>query len=806
VSGALNMFGGRVRFDIMMAKLAAKFGFAIDLSIDGILINKAFNTVLGEKLAAVIVPFDVKKLDFTLSTEKIDLNSYDTLGWGGVQQIPRGVAFTVKAAFAKRSNNALFKMLSDFMPGDFQLQISFDGNKLALKLILPDIKFSSNAILTDAAISIGAELQPSFKLFVGVGCTLKAIISGDTLLFKASIEASLGIAAKVTISLALEGTWTKAFGIKKLSIGDLIGEVGLTMIPPYIVALKLGGTMTIGEPHEDPITGKLYFSIDLADPTNNYFYGSVNRLVIGQFLKIVFGVNGIPPLIAESGFPRGLMMSFGFKETRTPAGDMVYPGFYMKGSLQILGFGGDAEVQLSPERNKISVALTPFKVGCIQFSRNKGDTANGPYFLVDMVTAPFSFRGEMEAYLKLAIFEFYAKIAVGTNSFMVQIETPIFIIFEAKLKVEATYPSGNFASSSFKFDAEIKTGKIKDAVVSAIRNFREAATAGFKKATAAIDSATNAINDAYNRCMNACGLKCPGFIEYLAHAQSDAHGEAGVAFLETLVETKDHQEFDISIAEWHFIEQLAQVDSMSHLSAEHWIQQGVMVDTETVLEQMAHSELNTKLRFDAMHSIESLDQVDVYIREGISMLQMYEKSILEHDIAIHGKLKWGWFKKAVKTVARGVTSVAKKVVSVAKTVGKGVVSVAKTVGKAVVNVGCQAAALVCKGACQTTKVASAATGMASSVVSGLSSALSACLGFIETILNGFDIFINIGGGLNAEAFSFYTNFRLRVGSANIGFGVNIDFRMSKLSELANMIWEKVKEYILKSVPGIGKLF
>lgn len=71
------------------------------------------------------------------------------------------------AQFDPRSQNNFFQVMAKAMSGSFTLQASFDGDALTLKLMLPDIPFSAEVMLTQASLDIGAKMQPP-AVFVGV--------------------------------------------------------------------------------------------------------------------------------------------------------------------------------------------------------------------------------------------------------------------------------------------------------------------------------------------------------------------------------------------------------------------------------------------------------------------------------------------------------------------------------------------------------------------------------------------------------------------------------------------------------------
>jgi hypothetical protein len=127
---------------------------------------------------------------------------------------------------------------------------------------------------------------------------------------------------------------------------------------------------------------------------------------------------GLPSLIANSGFPQGLQMSYnaGLQAVTVPMSNpaITIPAncFHLKGSFNILGFGGFGEVLVGKNQFMFNITLNPLKLGTLQLSRSKTDVINGPNFYVNAVTSPSSFSANMEGYVNLFLFQAYAKIAV----------------------------------------------------------------------------------------------------------------------------------------------------------------------------------------------------------------------------------------------------------------------------------------------------------------------------------------------------------------------------------------------------------
>jgi hypothetical protein len=135
----------------------------------------------------------------------------------------------------------------------------------------------------------------------GVQASLRAIIGSSNLLF--SMSCTLDITrALVTFAISMEGAWQEPLGLKGFTLSNLIGSISVGP-PTGLSALMVGGTITIGEypttaeNTERSITGSMYVNIDLNTPTNNWFYGSVSSLTLGNFLGICCGVKGMIPCL-----------------------------------------------------------------------------------------------------------------------------------------------------------------------------------------------------------------------------------------------------------------------------------------------------------------------------------------------------------------------------------------------------------------------------------------------------------------------------------------------------------------------------
>eukprot|EP00455_Lapot_gusevi_P039067 TRINITY_DN4377_c0_g1_i2.p4 TRINITY_DN4377_c0_g1~~TRINITY_DN4377_c0_g1_i2.p4 ORF type:complete len:100 (-),score=47.90 TRINITY_DN4377_c0_g1_i2:114-413(-) len=90
-------------------------------------------------------------------------------------------------------------------------------------------------------------------------------------------------------------------------------------------------------------------------------------------------------------------------------------------------------------------------------------------------------------------------------------------------------------------------------------------------------------------------------------------------------------------------------------------------------------------------------------------------------------------------------------------------------------------------------------------VQGLKFLITGALKLIDTILSAFDFKISFGGKLSLEQVSVKLGVDIRIGSAHLKVSISITIKMASLKELAKLVFKHVKDYVLKKIPGIGKL-
>lgn len=189
-----------------------------------------------------------------------------------------------------------------------------------------------------------------------------------------SVTAELGVAASVLFSFQMVGTWEHAFGIKRLTISNVLAEVGVMSLAPFLYDIGAGGVISIGDRNDpNPMSGSIYFRVNLKDPSENYFFGKIVGATLGNIFSKLLGIDlPLPGFLKDIGFSL-LQASYCMNPlgTTTPNEDIVPFGFYLKGVVNIFGVTATTELLFSKSELKLSFELSSFNLGFLRVSRSK---------------------------------------------------------------------------------------------------------------------------------------------------------------------------------------------------------------------------------------------------------------------------------------------------------------------------------------------------------------------------------------------------------------------------------------------------
>jgi hypothetical protein len=237
IFGDVNVFGITMEFNAVFAKAQGKYVMVFGWGVPEATIDKIpgmmKSILLGNPITDLL---KFTRAGVTVSTGAIDLGDYPALRFKGAQfsHLERGVAFALSAKFKESKTNGVMQALSKV--NEFTLQLAVTDTVLTFSLLIERIKVSNQISLTKLGVEFKCELQSpkadiSLKgsLELALGKTPGAVAgSASQGLLVFTVSASFDpIKTKVSFALSMKGMWRGAFGIKQLSIGNLIGGTTL---------------------------------------------------------------------------------------------------------------------------------------------------------------------------------------------------------------------------------------------------------------------------------------------------------------------------------------------------------------------------------------------------------------------------------------------------------------------------------------------------------------------------------------------------------------------------------------------------
>ena len=334
------------------------------------------------------------------------------------------------------------------------------GSKASFQLeatISSVAQFEISAGVDNIRLSDSIELREC-ALFFDVGKETSAGIRATLALSDPQLEFTgelSGGVEGITFRFTMKGLWKRAFGISYLTLGNAILSGSLKPVYPFLTALELGASLSLGRLEVD-----VYVGLDVVDPFQNYFYGSVNRsLTMSDVLRAFHSSVRLPRVVAESGFPDGLHVSFSAtSRVLSPSGISIPRGIVINGTVQILGFRLTADIDVNlPKNVKVMVTMTPLNLakGLIKIFKSKNDRSNGPLLDIDMkVDGVPSVNVVANGYVNFlgGMIESEEQLLITNSLFVLNLRGALFV-FEASLRIYASY--GSLHAASFRVSGSI---------------------------------------------------------------------------------------------------------------------------------------------------------------------------------------------------------------------------------------------------------------------------------------------------------------------------------------------------------------
>lgn len=503
MQGSFTIKGFPASFSVLLGRFTKMF-LAFDVGIESMMANSVLDDVLGSS-ATMFSAFKFSTFHLIISTSNVDIGTYPALQYSpDVLSLKRGFAVVANAKFSTTSSNPLIAMLGKTFTLGIQISCAVAENIFVLTVGIPRISVSGTVSFRDINFFISSVVVPP-KMSIGFQASLQLTFSNNVLTFDVKASTRLH-ELSVGLYVAMRGFWKGAFGIPKLSIGNLVGEIGITVTPPYVASIMsgmlmnnlliylLGGSIVIGDPgSETAITGKLYFKISTKTPSENWFYGSISKLTVESLFSNIMGKNtfAMPKLLAESGFTKELKISYSLLGgISTPFGEGVPAGFRFAGEFNLLGFSASVEIIVSIIGFlKLTAVFSSFKLGFIRVLRSESDSTKGPSCYVEFRLSPFVFKFEINGYIDVMIFKANVHIFVSESSIRFETNVVLFQFLEARVVVQSNF--GSFKDASINFEANVNTKKFGPALKEKVAEFKKIVQGALDKAKRDLQAAKN---------------------------------------------------------------------------------------------------------------------------------------------------------------------------------------------------------------------------------------------------------------------------------------------------------------------------
>ena len=450
-----------------------------------------FNSIaiLNQNLEAAILISPVTLPNVQLTGEKLSGFS-----------VTKGLSVQATMQFPPDCSSDAFCAVAEFLLGpDAQLNIQgtiASATSFSLTAGVSNINLGSGIVMSEAGIEIHGGTENSVGIYGAVD------LSDPDITLTARIFLST---SGVVLEMTMSGCWENAFGASWLDICSIQSSVA--MIPGVtLTGLSLGAEVHVGDDScGNPLIATGFVGIDILTPSNNYYYVNLQgSTTVGAILDALCVDISIPAPLAESGFPDGFLSSFSLFGVELPHVPLSIPqGYRFKGTINILGLEATADVNIGfPNGIYFAVELPPIRIGgeLLQMYASKSDNSKGPFLTADIDFLP-SPNVDIQAsgYLSVLGISVETSLTITNTEFIFNIEGKFLALFEASLRIYASY--GSIRSASFRVQGSF-TNNLYSTLENLIKNGLSAAaddaTRAFDAAERDLNSAKGTLNSAQN--------------------------------------------------------------------------------------------------------------------------------------------------------------------------------------------------------------------------------------------------------------------------------------------------------------------
>ena len=378
--------------------------------------------------------------------------------------------------------------------------------------------FSVTVAVGDVKLGAGVVLKRAGLEFVGgvetsIGLVGSIELKSPPVTLNAAMRLKVG---GVMLEGSMTGCWERAFGIPVLILCNLFMSISITPVAPHISGLEFGGRIEIGNlrcGRNKLLTAEAYVGINSLDNNQNYFYADRGKLTFQRFFDAFCISVTLPKPLGESGFPKGVKISFSLLGKQLPHAGITIPvGFRFKGTLNILGVSASADINIQPTRLKVTVQLPRLNLlGVLKMYKSRKEKSRGPFFHVDIGATKIP-EIDISGFVEVLGISVEGRLLISSTKFEVFVEGRIFGLFIASLRISSGY-SKDINSAPFEVEGRFKNDlfdKIAKGVRDGLKKSAEeadkhisAAQNKIRQAKGKFDSGINALERAKRKIYNA---------------------------------------------------------------------------------------------------------------------------------------------------------------------------------------------------------------------------------------------------------------------------------------------------------------
>ena len=494
--------------EAMIGQVSGSFVMATGIVLTDVPITKIIKAMTDNKLDLSVLPgasiFDSTDVALSMSSQNVPKAQrfmQFTIPALSKVEILDGVSLLARFKFPKDCSENACRTFKRLLGANAQLVLK--GRlyiaSLSISATVPTtINIYRNVSITD----VGLEIELGTRNAIGI--TGRLIIPDPALTFIGGFGIST---SGVYLEMSMAGWWNQPFGVQFFAIGNLHIRASIVPDPVVLSAVEFGGQGKLGfldNKNAKPLEVSMYCGIDRYSVMENFFQGSFSALTIEDLLAAFAYRPNLPKPLAEIGFPKGLDTSFAFKTKVLSNGITVQRGYFLQGMLKVLFFEAFADVKLSLNGIFVNLTVNPFKIanGLVEVAGRS--SSMGPRIFVDIGWNPPRAFINIEGRMKVLLIRSYTNITVNEKGLSFEVSGSILNLFEAGLKITASYES--IQTAEFQVKGYFKQGlfdELEEKVSNELNDYKKKADAALNKANKDISNAQKKFDDASKAVLSA---------------------------------------------------------------------------------------------------------------------------------------------------------------------------------------------------------------------------------------------------------------------------------------------------------------